>query len=177
MYVYSNEDDKNKKLLCVYITFIFLILIANVIGNIYISIKSEKEEKIILKSLEEYEEMSPDEANEVVQSEISAIGNNAKILVHNAIIEGIVTISVAPVVGFLGVLCKGIVKIAETDDIYSNYLWRIVKISWVMAVLEVIGNVKEILDNVAMYKHVMEYYNDIYWSLFGILSNIEKSYY
>ena len=174
MYAYINEDDKNKKLLYVYTTLIFFMLIANGIGNIYISVKSEKEEKIILKSLEEYEDMSPDEADEVVQSEITAIANNAKILLHNAVIEGIVAMITATVVCFLGLLCKGIVKIAETDNIYSNYSCMIVKISGAMAVLEVIGSVKGIFDNIAMYRHVMGYYYDIYWSLFGFLSNIEN---
>lgn len=35
MYTYSNENDTNKNLLYVYITVIFIMLLANFVGNIY----------------------------------------------------------------------------------------------------------------------------------------------
>lgn len=174
MYAYSNENDTNKKLLYVYITVIFIMLLANVVGNIYISVKSEKEEKIILKSLEEYENMSPDEADEVAQREIVAISNNAKKFLHNACLEASIAIITTIIIGFFGWLGKGIVKIAETDSGYSKYSSSIIEISMVIAILEVMENVKEIFDNIAMYRHVMEYYYNIYRSLFGILSNIQN---
>ena len=174
MYTYRNDNDTNKKLLSVYITVIFIMLLTNFVGNIYISVKSEKEEKIILKSLKEYENMPPDEVDEVAQREIVAIKNNAKKFLHNACLEASVAMITTMIVGFFGWLGKGIVKIAETDSGYSKYSSSIIEISIVIAILEVMGNVKEMFDNIAMYHHVMEYYCNIYRSLFGILFNIQN---
>lgn len=174
MYTYSNEDETNKNLRYVYIILIFIMLVANGIGQVYINMKSEKEEKNISKSLGEYESMSPDEADEAVQKEIIAISNNAKIFLNNVCIEGIVAAITTMIVGFFGWLSKGIVKIAETDNGYSKYSLSIIEISWGVAGLEVIGNVKGILDNIDIYRQVMERYYNIYQSLFGILSNIQN---
>lgn len=118
--------------------------------------------------------MPPDEVDEVVQREIVAIKNNVKKFLYNACLEASVAMITTMIVGFFGWLGKGIVKIAETDSGYSKYSSSIIEISMAIAILEVMGNVKEMFDNIAMYHHVMEYYCNIYRSLFGILFNIQN---
>lgn len=170
------DKDKNKMLMYVYISIIALMIIVNVIGNVLICIKSEKEENFIRTSLEEYENMDPIEADERVEMELQVISKNIKNFLCNVLLEVIVAFIVSVILTFMELINKGIVKVAEADYTYSDYSVNIITVSRIVAVACVFLDAKCALEEFTKYKQLLSYYDDIFYSLFGLLANIQKQF-
>lgn len=172
--MYDYNKDTNKNLLYFYIALIAIMIITNIVGNIYIDFKSEKEEKLIRTSLEKYENMDPVEADETVERELNTILSNAKKYVHNIGLEICVTSIIVIIATVIEIFKDEIVKIAEADYTHSEYSGLILGISRIVALICIVFDIKDVFSEIVKYRHLLSYYEDIYDSLFGLIANIQK---
>ena len=172
----TEDKDNNKILLYVYVSMIVLMITVSTIGTIVISVKSKEEERYIRTSLEEYENMNPMEANEQVETELKAISQNIKSFLYNILLEAMVASIVFIIFAFIEVINKGIIQIAENDYTYSKYSLSIIGISRIVAIVCMFFDIKGTLEEFIKYKQLLDYYNDIFYTLFGFLANIEKQF-
>lgn len=170
------EDESNKRLYYFYLALIFFNIFINIIGNIYVDVKSEKESKVIEISLEKYETMETDEAIEQVIKNLEQVKNNIIIFLKNTLLNMMVMIMIS-CIGFLPqIIQKMIEEFAYSNTKYSNYIEKIVFISNIIACVCIVMDIMGTMDEVNTYKHLMNYYQTIFDSLNGLNYNILNNF-
>lgn len=170
------EDESNKGLYYFYLALISFNIFINIIGNIYVDVKSEKESKVIEISLEQYETMETDEAIEQVIKNLEQIKNNIIIFLQNTLLNMMVMIMIS-CIGFLPkVIQKMIEEFAYSDTKYSNYVEKIIFISNIVASVCIVMDIVGTMDEVNTYMHLMNYYQTIFNSLNGLNYNILNNF-
>lgn len=170
------NENEHKGLLYLYIGLISFNILTNFIGNIYLEIRSEEESKIIATSLEEYEKMETDEATQTVIANLEQVKSNAKIFLKNTLLDKMVMIVVSCVVFIPEIIRKCIEKFGEDDITYSEELIKIVIISKIVAIANILIDFFSALDEISTYNHLMDYYRSIYNSLDGLNQNIWSNF-
>ena len=170
------EDESNKRLYYFYLALIFFNIFINIIGNIYVDVKSEKESKVIEISLEKYETMETDEAIEQVIKNLEQVKNNIIIFLKNTLLNMMVMIMIS-CIGFLPqIIQKMIEEFAYRNTKYSNYIEKIIFISNIIACVCIVMDIMGTMGEVNTYKHLMNYYQTIFDSLNGLTYNIINNF-
>lgn len=170
------EDESNKRLYYFYLALIFFNIFINIIGNIYVDVKSEKESKVIEISLEKYETMETDEAIEQVIKNLEQVKNNIIIFLKNTLLNMMVMIMIS-CIGFLPqIIQKMIEEFAYSNTKYSNYIEKIIFISNIIACVCIVMDIMGTMGEVNTYKHLMNYYQTIFDSLNGLTYNIINNF-
>ena len=157
------KEDNERLWLCVYISMVLFIIGITLTGRAYIQSHSERQQKIVRLSANQYKSLSIEGRYEEAGKELKNTAENALAFLHNLILEQMVFMVVSALGMVPIVICKFI-----KSEVCEKYL-TLAKICTSCSVVALIINIKGTFDQFDVYNQLYGYYIEIFSTLLKIV--------